>query len=337
MVPEAIVIDPLFDSPGAAAMVDLCERFGRYRMYLEHERIETDIGNGLAQREDALANFLRTGGLARAAEPVSALAARTSYFREEYAYGNEVRIAGIEPFLHHEAFVEAARAIHGRPVIEPAIAYANLMVPGQELAVHTDVPEFRGANRKLVPQWLLVVMLHSGCFDEYRMPIATGIAWFHDCDGGALAYWPEGATGASRSHEVRYNTAMVLDTDTVFHGVERIADLAAGDLPRLRPGMTLDYAGERTWIVHDPAGVAVTSYDWPELRFSVSWKAYCFADARERDAWRDHVEDLTVDRIVDTLVEDLRARGRVDGNIARDAQLGRLLIDEYIRFPVVAP
>ena len=70
------------------------------------------------------------------------------------------------------------------------------MVPGQELAVHTDVPEFRGANRKLVPQWLLVVMLHSGCFDDYRMPIATGIAWFHDCDGGALAYWPEGPAGA---------------------------------------------------------------------------------------------------------------------------------------------
>ena len=109
---------------------------------------------------------------------MSALAVRTSYFREEYAYGNEVRIAGIEPFLHHEAFIEAARAIHGRPVIEPAIAYANLMVPGQELAVHTDVPEFRGANRKLVPQWLLVVMLHSGCFDDYRMPIATAIVWF---------------------------------------------------------------------------------------------------------------------------------------------------------------
>ena len=77
----------------------------------------------------------------------------------------------------------------------------------------------------------------------------------------------------------------------------------------------------------------VTHYDWPELRFSVSWKAYCFADALERDAWREHREDLTVDRIVDTLVADLRARGRVDEDVTRDAELGRLLIDEYIRFP----
>ena len=72
------------------------------------------------------------------------------------------------------------------------------------------------------------------------MPIATGIAWFHDCDGGALAYWPDGADGPCRSPRVRYNTAMVLDTDTVFHGVDRISDVAAADLPRLRPGMTLD-------------------------------------------------------------------------------------------------
>ena len=58
-------------------------------------------------------------------------------------------IAGIEPFLHHEGFVDGARArsTAGR-VIEPAIVYANLLLPGQELAVHTDVPEFRGANRK---------------------------------------------------------------------------------------------------------------------------------------------------------------------------------------------
>jgi hypothetical protein len=50
------------------------------------------------------------------------------------------------------------------------------MVPGQELALHTDVPEFRGANRKLHPQWLLVAMRHSGLFEDWRMPIATGVA-----------------------------------------------------------------------------------------------------------------------------------------------------------------
>jgi hypothetical protein len=331
-----VVLDPLFDDATADAMVALATRFGRYRMYLEHERLETEIGHGLAQRQDALSNFLRTGGLAGIEEPPSALAVRTSYFREEYAYGTTARIDGIEPFLHHRALVEAAREIHGRPVIEPAIAYANVMVPGQELAVHTDVPEFRGANRKAIPQWLLVVMHHSGCFDAYRMPIATAVSWFHDCDGGALAYWPDGPDGPRRTHEVRFNTAMVLDTDTVFHGVDRIANVSVDTLPRLRPGMTLDAVTADTWVVHDADGGEVARYAWDDLRFSVSWKAYCFRDEHERDVWRTHADDLTMDRILDTLVADLEARDIVARDVKRDAALGELLIDTYIRFPVPA-
>jgi hypothetical protein len=328
-----VVLDPCFTAADAAAMVDLCERFGRYRMYAELEPLDTEIGRGLAPRHDALMNFLRTGGLARAAEPPAALGARTSYFREEYAYGRDERISGIGRFLYHEAFVAAAQTIHERAVIEPAIAYANLMVPGQELAVHTDVPEYRGANRKVVPQWLLVVMHHSRLFAGYRMPIATAIAWFHDCDGGELAYWPDGARGDIHRHRVRYNTALVLDTDSVFHGVDRIADVAAADLPRLRPGTTLEATGEHTWTLRAADGADVTRYRWDELRFSVSWKAYCFRDVHERDTWRDHRDDLTLDVILDRLVDDLRARDRVTGDVVRDRALGELLIDEYVNFP----
>src|SRR5258708_47669 len=109
-------------------MVELCERFGAYRMYAELEQLDSDIGRGLSQRHDSVLHSLRTGGRLGISEPPRALAVRTSYFREEYAYGNQVRIDGIGPFLHHPAFVDAARKVHGRAVIEPAIAYANLMV-----------------------------------------------------------------------------------------------------------------------------------------------------------------------------------------------------------------
>jgi hypothetical protein len=337
-----VVLDPGFGEADAAALVDMCARFGRYRMYAELEPLDTEIGQGLAPRHDALMNFLRTGGLARAQEPPAALGVRTSYFREEYAYGRDEHIDGIGRFLYHEPFIAAAQAIHGRAVIEPAIAYANLMIPGQELAVHTDVPEFRGANRKVIPQWLLVVMHHSGLFDEYRMPIATAIAWFHDCDGGELAYWPDGAHAAPRRHRVRYNTALVLDTDSIFHGVDRIADVAAAELPRLRPGTVLEH-DENEWVLRAPDGADVIApdgadviarYRWDELRFSVSWKAYCFRDEHERDTWRDHRDDLTLDAILDRLVDDLCARDRVTRDVARDAALGQLLIDEYVAFPL---
>ncbi len=330
-----VEIDSLLGDAGAAAMVELCERFGRYGMYSQ-EHVDSPIGVGLPQRYDALRNFLRSGG--RTGNPdgedLRTLGARTNYFREEYAYGLEPRISGIEPFLHHDAFVDAARAIFpDRPVVEPAIAFANLMVPGQELAVHTDVPEFRGCNRKVMPQWLLVAMHHSGLFERWRMPIATGVSWFHDCDGGEFAYWPDGADGLAAQHEVRYDTAVVLDADSVFHGVDRIAS-SLPEMAPLRPGMGLEPVGDGRWVVRDGDEVAA-DHHWDELRFSVSWKAYCFTDEQEQATWRTGADDLTLERVLEVLVADLREREVLVGPVPEDPELSLLLIDHHIRFPAM--
>jgi hypothetical protein len=326
-----VVIDPLFDDAGAGAMVELCSRFGRYRLYAEHEQHEHDLGRGLVPRHDSVRNFLRTKRAAGA--DTNDVVARTSYFREEYAYTGEPLIDGIEPFLHHPALFAAGRAIHGLPVIEPAIAYANLYLPGQELAVHTDVPEFRGANRKGLPQWLLVVMHHSGLFDAWRLPIVTAIAYFHDAEGGALVYWPDGADAPPRHQEPRANSAIVLDTDSVFHGVEPVGSSDA-PVPALAPGSELVADDDRAgWAVHDAVGRVLARYRAADLRFSVSWKAYAFADYAEMRMWRDHTDDLTEEAIVDRLVADLRRRGRVDGDVVPDGELGLTMIDEYVHFP----
>lgn len=322
--------DPLLPPAQADAMVGICEALGSYRTYAE-EPVFAGFGEGLPARYDAALNFVRSGGRFARRESPAVLAARTNYFRETYAYGPEERVAGIEPFLHHEGFVEAARRVHGRPIVEPAIVYANLLLPGQELAVHTDVPEFRGASRKQVPQWLLVAMHHSGLFDAWRMPIATGIAYFHDCAGGELAYYPDGPDAPPRTLAVRHNTAALLDTDSVFHGVDRVLEPESG-FPALRPGMQLVFDGEGRWSVRDGERV-VARYSWQDLRFSVSWKAYCFADEADRHRWREHREDLSLDAILERLVADLRGRGRLGPERPDDRSLALLLIEEYIQFP----
>ena len=335
-----IVIDPLLPDDEAAAVVDLWHRFGSYGLY-SNESAPARYAPELAQRYDAAVNFVRTGGrFGRTDEPASVRAARTNYFRETYAYGDEVYASGVDVLWNSERLLEAARELHGRPVIVPAIVYANMLLPGQELAVHTDVPEFRGANRKVLPQWLLVVARHSGLFESWRMPIATGIAYFGGGRGGELAYYPEGAAGPAATYPPRHNTAAMLDTDSVFHGVDRVLG-DDGPLQSLRPGMRLHYDGDSRWSVRDgDGGRTIAEYDTDDLRYSVSWKAYCFVDDDERLAWERHTDDLTLEAILDRLVDDLCERGRLGGPGERpssDADFGKLLIKEYVEFPAPAP
>jgi hypothetical protein len=203
--------------------------------------------------------------------------------------------------------------------------------------VHTDVPEFRGANRRIVPQWLLVVMRHSELFEDWRLRIATGIAYFGDAQGGDLAYYPEGAAGPAAVYAPRHNTAALLDTDSIFHGVDRVAGDDA-PLAALKPGMRLHHDGDRRWTVRDDGGAVVAAYVTDDLRYSVSWKAYCFADAGERSAWEDHADDLELAVILDTLLGDLRRRGVLEeGERPSDGDLGKLLIDTYVEFPAAVP
>ncbi len=324
------IFDPVLPEEEARSLVRLCEDFGTYGMYAE-EPVKEGLGAGLAQRHDAARNFIMTGGRFSSDDPIEVLGARTNYFRETYAYAEPI-VAGIEGFHRHEGFMEAAKDIFDRPIIEPAIVYANLLVPGQELAVHTDVPEFRGVNRTKDPEWLIVAMLHSGLFDKWRIPIATAVSWYQDCEGGEFCFYPDGKDAAPSTIPARFNTAVVMDTDSYFHGVDRMKE-HDGPIPELMPGMKLVFEGDGMWRI-GPADAPLARYRWDEMRFSISWKAYCFQDEAEREAWRHHTDDISQQQVVDTLVADLRKRGRLGSSLPDDqAELAITIIDEYIKYP----
>ena len=97
--------------------------------------------------------------------------------------------------------------------------------------------------------------------------------------------------------------------------------------------MGLEPVGGGRWVVRDGDEVAA-EHHWDELRFSVSWKAYCFADEQEQATWRDHADDLDARAWCWTvLVADLRERGAIDGEVPEDPDLSLLIIDTYIHFP----
>ena len=70
-----------------------------------------------------------------------------------------------------------------RVVVEPSVLFLNLMLPGQVLPTHTDVPTFLGATRKTgVPEWVLSSMLHSKLFANERVKVLTGVLYFGEED-----------------------------------------------------------------------------------------------------------------------------------------------------------
>jgi hypothetical protein len=267
------------------------------------------------------------------------LRARTSYFREEYAYGDDRVAIGIERFLQNEQLEDAARAIHARPLVVPHVAYGNLLVPGQELGLHTDVPAFRGADRAVLPLWLLVVMRHSGLFERWRIPIATAVAFVGEAQGGDFAFYPDGPAGAATTLRPAPGAAVMLDADTTFHGVDRVGGDDSGVRSAGEGRMRLASKPHRRWQLStggagdSPIRFAYSSED---LRFSVSWKAYCFADEHDLARWKTHSDDLDVSRIRPTLVSELTARG-VSASGLNDKALAVALIDSFVVFPEVGP
>ena len=269
-----VEFDALLAPEQVDALIDIVQRRGPYPTYGEG-RVQEGFGAGIPQRYDSIRNFLRTrvGN-----DPIHKVASRTNYFRETFAYEQPL-FPEIAFFQQLPQFIEAAQYVTGRPLVRPAIVYLNILVPGQELALHTDVPEFRGANRTREPEWLLVAMHHSGLFDRWRRHIATGVSWYHDCAGGEFVYYPDGPQQPPRTLPVRRNTAILLDTDSVFHGIAPVA--ARAELPLIDPGVRLHRDDDGRWSVRRD-GETRAVYDWDDLRLSISWKAWCFADDAER-------------------------------------------------------
>jgi hypothetical protein len=301
-------LDPVL--PDGDAMLRIAEAFGSYAAF-SVESIEDE---------------------GRSEEPPMRVA-RSQYFREEYAYDDFVT-AGIEPFLHHASFLDGARKVHGRPIVRPDFVHANFLIPGQELTLHTDVPEFRGLSRRKDPQWLSVAAHHSGLFDRWRTPIATAVAWFGRCRGGGdFVFYPDGVYDQAVALPALHNTAIVLDTDSVFHGVDRVSEQQVA-LPPLGSGATLQYAGGGRWQVRQDDETLAT-YEWDDLRFSVSWKAHCYADEAEERAATEHTDDLTRAQVLETLEADLRKRGALETKHPSENELVMAIIEGYIQFPPV--
>jgi hypothetical protein len=256
----------------------------------------------------------------------------SAWFRNFWALGEKVTFAGAEPYFHNPIFIEAAQAAFDARVIRPLAMMTNLNPPAPAAEPHLDLPFFRGAHRREVPSWLLAPMGYSGLFHAWAIPVASAITWFYEGEGGAFEYWPLGLAQPSRAVHTPYsNCAVLADNEYMYHRVAQI-----GRPEEFITGNAVDYDArlhlvDRRWEIR-AGDRLLAAYDYPRMRLSVLWKAFCFRDEAEAAAWSNHADDLTPQRIVEIFSADLRRRGlpaEPPSDLVRDAAWRSQILETY--------
>lgn len=327
MTLQTRLIDPFLPARDADALRARIRSAGPYSLYVSAP-IDDGLGAGLTRRHDAaLAWFERQ--LARGSmEPLDVQAARSNLFRGTWIERGESRLAGATALAAHPTLTRASQALLGAEIVEPYMLYANLLLPGQELPVHHDTPEFVGLDKTTTPEWFLVVCGHSGLFEEHRIRVASAVIF---CAGeGDLMTFPDGIDVPPVRVPPKANTAIVLDADELVHGVARVCgdDMPA---PPVEIGMELAW-DDGTWALRK-GDVDVLRYAPGAVRLSLQWKAWVFADEAERERLRSGVEPLTMGSATVKITEELGRRGLLPPEELDGTDLALLMIRTFIDLP----
>jgi hypothetical protein len=203
----------------------------------------------------------------------------------------------VEDIFYSSRLLDEVRSYWGARYAKPTMMLFNVCGPHQSgLNPHLDATTFRGVRYENSPVWLQNVMARSGLFTDYIVNMAQVI-------------WPDGPRRPPQ--ELRtpiWNRGVVVQNELMFHRGDPVGrpDERAVDVKhRSRFAYLPD---DDVWAVTTDGNV-VRCYEPHEIRLLVHWNAEVYRDMDEVKLVMDHTDDLTHERVVDTLIADLRARG----------------------------
>jgi len=236
----------------------------------------------------------------------------TPTFRGYLANYGSVLYPELHDVFYNEGFLNMAKSYWNAEYAKPELMLFNINGPcANRDPGHLDSPSFRGVRYENAPTWLCSVMGKSGLFTDYLIKMAQVITWFsHDASSG-FTYWPEGPRkDPRRLLPPLYNRGVVVQNEMMVHRGE-----ANGPLGQQVPaGLAFDtvFAGDPGdrdgWVLRNGDQV-IARHHTDELRFLVHWSAEVFSDYDELKKNMDGSDDLTVDKAIDMLVDNLAKTG----------------------------
>ena len=97
--------------------------------------------------------------------------------------------------------------------------YANLILPGQTVNLHLDLPEFIGLDRSKSPSWLLVAVHCSGLFSSFSVRNVTAVCYPLSAQGGELAVYQPGVSGTyykTSSRVQQFSSLQIFPQDVMY-------------------------------------------------------------------------------------------------------------------------
>jgi len=327
------LIDGVLAKDQLESVLGLIRRHGPWDLILKHH---------FRSLEEVIATT--SGG--RPPDPNASLEAfLTPTFRGFLASGGVCLFPEAEPLFYDRRFLAWAREFWGAQYAQPGKILFNVNGPAWNSDPgHLDSPRFRGLGLANTPTWLLSVMGKSGLFQPWAIKLAEVIAWFQrDEQGGGFSYWPDGPLAApKRLAPPLWNRGVVTHNTAMVHRGESNGPRERRANPN---GLTFDstFAGDpddpERWQIRTGDRV-IASYATDELRLLVHWDAELYDDLADLKKHVDHLDDLTLDRVFEVFVADLRAQGiafEVPTNPLRDPGFIGLLAATYDVAPRAYP
>ena len=236
----------------------------------------------------------------------------TATFRGFLANYSTCLYPELSDVFYNDTFLGYAKAYWKAKYAKPQMMLFNINGPCANTDPgHLDTPSFRGIRYENSATWLCSVMGKSGLFRDYLIKMAQVITWFSHCPTSGFTYWPDGPLAPpKRLKPPVYNRGVIVQNEMMLHRGE-----ANGPLEQQRPaGLAFDtvFGGDPSsrdhWLL-TTGNKVIARHTTEELRFLVHWSAEVFEDYAELKKNMDGTDNLTHERVFDTLIKDVRSKG----------------------------
>lgn len=235
----------------------------------------------------------------------------TAHFRGFYGQNSVCYYPEIEDIFYSSRLLDEVRSYWHAEYAKPTMMLFNICGPHQSgLNPHLDAVTFRGVRYENTPVWLLNIMAKSGLFTDYIVNMAQVITWWYRGEAGTFTYWPDGPLRPPKTLPTpMWNRGIVVQNELMFHRGDPVGRPEERHIEGLKHRSLFEYRPDTDDWVITTDGEVIRRYAPEQIRLLVHWSAEVYRDLDDVKRVMDHTDDLTHDRVFETLIADLRAKG----------------------------